>query len=67
MISTMNEMIKEAQDNARSVGYGFSHRAIESGDLSCRVLMVNTNSMHGAQKTLKLNGKKISAAKVLRL
>jgi hypothetical protein len=67
MANLMNEMILEASKDAASHGYGFSHREVEAGKLSCRVLTVNTNSMIGAQKTWKLNGKKIAASKVLAL
>ena len=67
MTSLMNEMISEASQAAQVDGYGFAHRNIEAGTLKCRVLMVNTNSMNGAQKIWWLNEKRIAASKVIGL
>ena len=64
MTNLMNEMIHEAADKAKTVGYGFAHRDTDAGSVKCRVLMVNTNSMNGAQKIWYLNDKRISAAKL---
>jgi len=64
MTNLMNEMIREASKAAQSAGYGFSHRDTNAGKVTCRVLMVNTNSMNGAQKIWYLNDKRIAAAKL---
>lgn len=69
MTNLMNEIISEASKkmNENKVCYGFSHRAVSDGKLSVRVLAVDTNSKHNVTKNWTLNGKKISAANVMKL
>ena len=69
MTSLMNEMIREAFEcmKANDICYGFAHRSTDAGEITCRILNVNTNATQTVQKIWYLNDKRIAAAKLAAL